>query len=73
MDELFCDKVRNATLKQYQDGILNRQTIPQKIVNNILNKNDINYINEKTFKYYSVDNYLIEHNLIIEVWVTIFM
>lgn len=67
MDENFCNKVREATLKQYQDGILDRQTIPQKIVNSILEKNDINYINEKIFKYYSVDNYLIEHNLIIEV------
>lgn len=67
MDENFCNKVREATLKQYQDGILDRQTIPQKIVNSILEKNNINYLNEKTFKYYSVDNYLIEHNLIIEV------
>lgn len=67
MDEIFCSKVRNATLKQYQDGILDRQTIPQKIVNTILNKNNIKYINEKTFKYYSVDNYLTEYNLIIEV------
>lgn len=67
MDENFCNKVREATLKQYQNGILNRQTLPQKIINNILKKNQINYINEKTFKYYSVDNFLTDYNLIIEV------
>ena len=67
MDENFCDKVRNATLKQYSLGILDRQTIPQKIVNDILLDNQINYINEKTIGYYSVDNYLIDCNLIIEV------
>lgn len=67
MDEGFCNKIREATLKQYQDGILNRQTKPQKTINNILEKNNINYINEKTFKYYSVDNYLTDNNLIIEV------
>lgn len=67
MDESFCNKVREATLKQYQDGVLDRQTIPQKIVNDILSKNNINYVNEKIFKYYSVDNYLTDYNLIIEV------
>lgn len=67
MNEDFCNKVREATLKQYQDGILDRQTTPQKIINNILLKNNINYINEKVFKYYSVDNYLTDYNLIIEV------
>ena len=56
-----------ATLKQYQDGILDRQTTPQKIINNILLKNNIDYVNEKVFKYYSVDNYLTDYNLIIEV------
>lgn len=28
---------------------------------------NIKYINEKTFKYYSVDNYLVDYNLIIEI------
>lgn len=41
-------------------------TLPQRYLNNILY--DLNVINknEKAFEYYSVDNYLIEHNLIIE-------
>ena len=63
----FCEKVRQNTLKQYSDGILDRQTKPQKIVNNLLNELDIKYENEKIFKYYAVDNYLINYNLIIEV------
>ncbi len=67
MSEEICDKIRKATLKQYSDGILNRQTKPQIIINTILSDNHIEYINEKTFKYYSVDNYLNKTNLIIEV------
>jgi len=67
MNKEFCDKIRKATLLQYSTGVLNKQTKPQIIINNILNKNNINYINEKTFGYYSVDNYLQDYNLIIEV------
>jgi len=67
MNEEFCNKVREATLQQYASGILNRQTKPQIIINSLLSDNNISYVNEKTFKYYSVDNFLDEHNLIIEV------
>ena len=67
MNEEFCDKIRKATLLQYKEGIFDRQTKPQKIVNEILEQLHISYINEETFKYYSVDNYLNNHNLIIEV------
>ena len=67
MSKEFCDKVREATLKQYREGILDRQTKPQIIVNSILYNNNIKYTNEKTFKYYFVDNYLNESDLIIEV------
>ena len=67
MNKEFCEKVRENTLKQYCNGILNRQTLPQKKVNSILDRMGIKYINEKTFKYYSVDNYLTDYNLIIEV------
>lgn len=67
MNEDFCNKVRDATLKQYANGVLNRQTKPQILVNSILSKNNINFTNEKTFKYYSVDNFLNKHKLIIEV------
>lgn len=67
MNEDFCNKVRKATLKQYANGILDRQTKPQILVNSILSKNNIRFINEKTFKYYSVDNFLNKYDLIIEV------
>lgn len=30
MSEDFCNKLRKNTLKQYSDGILNRQTLPQR-------------------------------------------
>lgn len=67
MSDEFCNKVRENTLKQYSNGILNRQTLPQKKINSILNEMNIKYINEKTFKYYSVDNYLEDYDLIIEI------
>lgn len=43
------------------------QTRPQVIVNKLLEDLGIKYENEKQFGYYSVDNYLPSHNLIIEV------
>ena len=42
-------------------------TTPQIIINELLDRHNIVYTNEETFVYYSVDNYLVEHNLIIEV------
>ena len=42
-------------------------TKPQETVNAILDSLNIKYINEMPFVYYSVDNYLTENNLIIEV------
>jgi hypothetical protein len=45
----------------------NPMTCPQVIVNNILNDLNINFVNEKGYKNVSVDNYLVDNNLIIEV------
>ena len=42
-------------------------TRPQKCVNNILEEAGIKYVNEYSVKYYSVDNYLPDYNLMIEV------
>lgn len=67
MSEEFCEKVRQATLRQYADGVLNKQTKPQIYINKLLDELDIPFVNEHTFKYYSVDNFLSDHNLIIEV------
>lgn len=67
MDKDFCNKVRMATLRQYEKGAINRQTKPQRLINELLDKNNITYQNEKIFGYYAVDNYLNDSNLIIEV------
>lgn len=67
MPNEFCEKVRQATLQQYSAGILDRQTKPQKIINEILDNDDIKYKNEKIFGYYSLDNYLEQYDLAIEV------
>jgi hypothetical protein len=42
-------------------------TKPQMITNALLDELDVEYINEHEFKYYSVDNYLVDCDLIIEV------
>jgi hypothetical protein len=42
-------------------------TKPQRIVNEILDNKNIKYKNEGDFKYYAVDNYLIDDCLVIEV------
>ena len=42
-------------------------TKPQIMINELLDKMKINYINEKGYDYYSVDNYLNDYDLIIEV------
>lgn len=60
-----ASKRRAAALLQNNDVIT--QTRPQVITNAILDELGIAYINEEPFVYYSVDNYLPEQNLIIEV------
>lgn len=53
--------------------ILSEGKIPQTlssiqiIINNLLDRLNVNYINEYNCKYYSVDNYLTDYNLMIEV------
>lgn len=58
---------QNRMLKELNTGVINTMTKPQKIVNEILNRNFIAFVNEKRYAFYSVDNYLLNHNLIIEV------
>lgn len=60
-------KLRAATLRQYATGSLNRQTKPQRIVNDLLHELKLSYQNEYVIKYYAVDNYLTSEHLIIEV------
>lgn len=43
------------------------QTKPQVIINKLLDNLQIKYVNEQPFVYYSIDNYLPDYNLAIEV------
>lgn len=65
--EDWKEKSRIRATKILEKGAINTNTKPQKIVNDILEQMKIQYINEKSYKYYCVDNYLLEHDLIIEV------
>lgn len=67
MSDEFKEKCRINTVNCYKTGKLTRQTKPQRIVNNILDSQKIAYVNEQSFKYYAVDNYLCDYDLIIEV------
>lgn len=58
-------RIRAADLMKNNSKIT--LTKPQIIINNLLELNDIQYKNEEPFVYYSVDNYLNEYNLIIEI------
>lgn len=59
-------KIRAVNILQNRKS-KNINSIPQLIVNDILNELNIEYINEYNIKYYSVDNYLTTYRLFIEV------
>ena len=58
-------RIRAANILKENKQTLN--TKPQIMINELLNEMNISYKNEETFKYYAVDNYLYNNNLIIEV------
>jgi len=59
---------RKRAVKNLEEGLFSKtESGAQRIVNGILDKLSIVYVNEKGFNYCAVDNYLTEHNLIIEV------
>lgn len=53
------------TLSNNKISITNSK--PQQIIDDLLEKNNILYKREYNIKYYCIDNYLLEHNLMIEV------
>lgn len=61
------EESRIRAAKILESGAIGTDTKPQRIINEMLDEMTIKYVNEKSYKYFSVDNYLIEHNLIIEV------
>lgn len=65
--EEWKNESRRRILNQFQNSCFDIETIPQKIVNDILDELGVDYYREKSFEYYAVDNYLLDYNLIIEV------
>ena len=58
---------RQRILTQFQNGNLDTETTPQKIVNSMLDEIGIRYDREKQFEYYAVDNYLDDYDLIMSI------
>ena len=56
-----------VTTARYTSGSFKRITKPQIGVDNILEELNIKYVNEYNCKYYAIDNYLSDYNLMIEV------
>lgn len=65
--EEWKQESRIRAVKILENKKIDTSTKPQKIVNNLLDELEINYTNEKNVNYYSLDNYLDNHNLAIEV------
>ena len=63
----WIDESRKRAVNILKNNNTTTNTLPQKIINELLLKMGIKYENEKEYTYYSVDNYLIDYNLIIEV------
>ena len=66
-DENWKEESKKRAVKILENKQIDTNTKPQQIINDLLENMNISYINEKGFKYYSVDNYLNDDNLIIEV------
>lgn len=65
--EEWKEESRKRAAEILSKNPIKTQTKPQIAVNNALDKLSIKYRNEEPFVYYSIDNYLIEYNLAIEV------
>jgi G:T-mismatch repair DNA endonuclease (very short patch repair protein) len=61
------EKMRIGLVNRYENGQLPRNTSIQKAINSILDELNLSYKNEYNCKYYSIDNYLVDYNLMIEV------
>jgi len=60
------NRMREDFVKR-MSGLNRLNTKPQKIVDDLLDELNIKYEREYPIKYYSIDNYLVEYNLMIEV------
>ena len=61
------EKSRIRAVEILQNNKIDTLTKPQIVVNELLDCNNIKYVNEESFVYYSIDNYLIDYTLAIEV------
>ena len=62
------EQSQKRAVKILNSGVIKSvNTKPQIIINNLLDEIGINYRNEESFEYYSIDNYLVDYNLCIEV------
>lgn len=62
------NRMRENTVKMFTNGKFpTKLTKPHLKINKLLDEMNIKYINEKAYKYYSVDIYLPDNNLIIEI------
>lgn len=66
-DENWKNESKKRAVRILENRQIDTNTKPQMLINDILDNMKISYINEQGFKYYAVDNYLDEYNLIIEV------
>lgn len=66
-DENNINKSRERMSKLLESGrYSNANTSIQKKINNLLDLEGIEYKNEKSFKYYNIDNYIVKNSLCIE-------
>ena len=65
--EEWKEESRKRAVRNLSDNAVSTQTKPQIVVNNMLDSLSVAYRNEEPFVYYSIDNYLPEYKLAIEV------
>lgn len=66
-DEKWKEISKQRAVNILENNQITTNTKPQQIINDVLKDMNISYVNELGFKYYAVDNYLNDYNLIIEV------
>ena len=66
-NEKYKDDSRQRAVRILKNNPVNLYTKPQIMINELLTKMNIQYENEYNCKYYSIDNFLQDYNLMIEV------
>lgn len=66
-DEMRRENAKRSVKRLIESDFKFYRTEPEKIIDDLLDKLNINYESEYDCKYYLIDNYLIDYNLMIEV------